>query len=335
MIERIPEVRWGFIGCGAATEKKSGPAFNIPEGSRTVAVMSRTRDKVRDYAERHKIKHWYTDAQQLIDDPLVNAVYIATPPSTHATYAIMALKSGKPVYVEKPLSANYEDCGRINRLSAKTGIPCFVAYYRRFLPYFQKVKELLADGAIGHPLNVQLRFAQPAQAMDYNRDNLPWRVQPDIAGGGYFYDIAPHQIDILQWLFGEIVEAKGYRSNLASLYETEDTLSACFRFRSDRPGVGLVGSGSWCFVAGEEAKADRICVIGERGMLTFSVYTYQPIILTLHGGCKEFAVPNPPHVQLALIEQIVAHIQQKSICTMDSLHATSVNWVVDRILGKL
>ena len=335
MIERIPEVRWGFIGCGAATEKKSGPAFSIAEGSRVTAVMSRTRDKVRDYAERHNIKHWYTDAQQLIDDPLVNAVYIATPPSTHATYAIMAMKSGKPVYVEKPLSANYEDCGRINRISEKTGVPCFVAYYRRFLPYFQKVKELLAGGAIGRVLNVQLRFAQPPHEMDYNRENLPWRVQPDIAGGGYFYDIAPHQIDILQWLFGEILEAKGYRSNLGRLYETEDTIGACFRFRGVEPGVGVPGSGSWCFVASEHAKEDRIEVIGERGMLTFAVYTYQPIVVITDGGRREISVDNPPHVQLALISEVVAHLQQRTICTMDSLHATSVNWVVDRILGKL
>ena len=105
-------ISWGFIGCGEATEKKSGPAFSLVEGSRVIAVMSRSEDKVRSYAERHNIPKWYTDAQQLIDDPDVNAVYIATPPSTHVTYAIMTLKSGKPAYIEKPLASNYQDCGR-------------------------------------------------------------------------------------------------------------------------------------------------------------------------------------------------------------------------------
>ena len=130
-------LQWGFIGCGEVVETKSGPAFSEVEGSSVVAVMSRTERRARTYAVAHGIKKWYTDAQELIDDPDVNAVYIATPPSSHATYAIMAMKAGKPVYVEKPLASSYEDCARINRISEQTGAPCFVAYYRRYLPYFQ------------------------------------------------------------------------------------------------------------------------------------------------------------------------------------------------------
>ena len=192
------EIRWGFIGCGEVTEKKSGPAFSLIPGSSVYAVMSRSKEKAQSYAQRHNIPRWYTDAQQLINDPNVNAVYIATPPSSHATYAIMAMKSGKPVYVEKPLASSYYDCQRINRMSEKTHIPCFVAYYRRYLPYFLKVKELLKNGAIGNVISVQIRFACPPRDLDYNATSLPWRVQSDIAGGGYFYDLAPHQIDLLQ-----------------------------------------------------------------------------------------------------------------------------------------
>ena len=329
MNEKIT-IKRGFIGCGEVTEKKSGPAFNQVEGSEVVAVMSRTKEKAQSYAERHHIPRWYNDAQELLDDPEVNAVYIATPPSTHVTYAIMALKSGKPVYVEKPLSSNYEECGRINRISEKTGLPCFVAYYRRTLPYFIKVKELLDSRIIGNIINVQIRFAVPPRDLDYNRTNLPWRVQPDIAGGGYFYDLAPHQIDLLQQFLGPIIEAKGYSSNRGGLYETEDTVSACFRFAS-----GLPGSGSWCFVGHESAKEDRIEIIGSKGQLCFSVFTYQPIMLHTEKGREVISVENPPYVQLPLIKQVVEHLQQKSICTCDSVSATSVNWVVDRILGKL
>ena len=111
------------------------------------------------------------------------------------------------------MAVTYEECTRINRISNETGVPCFVAYYRRYLPYFQKVKELVENGTIGNVINVQIRFAQPPRDLDYNRDNLPWRVQADIAGGGYFYDLAPHQIDLLQDMFGCILEASGYKSN--------------------------------------------------------------------------------------------------------------------------
>lgn len=322
-------IKWGFIGCGEVTEKKSGPAFSQIEGSSVVAVMGRNVDKTRAYAERHHISRWYTDPQLLVDDPEVNAIYIATPPSTHATFAIMAMKAGKPVYVEKPMASNYEDCCRINRISEQTGVPCFVAYYRRHLPYFLKVKELVKGGAVGNVINVQIRFAVPPRDLDYNRSNLPWRVQPDIAGGGYFYDLAPHQIDLLQEMFGPITQAEGYTANRGGLYESEDTVSACFRFAD-----GLPGSGSWCFVSHDSAREDRIEIIGDKGHLAFSVFTYQPIVLQTQEGRQEIVIDNPPCVQLPLIQLIVEHLQGKAICTCDCVSATGVNWVVDRILGK-
>lgn len=249
----MKELRWGFIGCGEVTEKKSGPAFSEVAGSSVVAVMSRTEQRARTYAVQHGISKWYTDAQELIDDPDVNAVYIATPPSSHATFAIMAMKAGKPVYVEKPLAASYDDCARINRISEQTGIPCFVAYYRRYLPYFQKVKEIVKSGQIGQICNVQIRYTEPLREADLeairNHTPLPWRLQPEIAGGGYFYDMAPHQLDLLQDMFGVILEARGICANRGGYYAAEDSVSACFSFEN-----GLLGSGSWCYVAHESAR---------------------------------------------------------------------------------
>ena len=323
-------LKWGFIGCGEVTETKSGPAFSEGEGSSVVAVMSRSVDKARSYAERHRIAKWYTDAQELIDDPDVNAIYIATPPSSHATFAIMAMKAGKPVYVEKPLAANYEDCARVNRVSEETGVPCFVAYYRRYLPYFQKVKELIESNVIGEVINVQIRFAVPPRDLDYGQgDHLPWRLQPDIAGGGYFYDLAPHQLDMLQYFFGVITEANGICANRGGLYKAEDSVSACFRFES-----GLPGSGSWCFVAHESAKEDRIEVIGNRGQVSFSVFNYDPIVLNTSAGRECISVPNPPYVQYPLIKNVIEHLQGIGVCTCTSVSSTPVNWVMDQILGK-
>lgn len=324
------EIRWGFIGCGEVTETKSGPAFGLIPGSKVHAVMSRSKEKAQSYAQRHQIERWYTDAQQLIDDPEVNAVYIATPPSSHATYAIMAMKAGKPVYVEKPLASSYVDCQRVNRVSEQTGVPCFVAYYRRYLPYFQKVKQLVQQGIIGQIINVQIRFACPPRDLDYNSTNLPWRVQRDIAGGGYFYDLAPHQIDLLQDIFGPIVRAKGFSTNRGGLYQTEDSVSAAFQFAD-----GLPGSGSWCFVGDESARTDRIELIGDKGQICFSVFTYEPIALHTEGGRQEIVIENPPHVQMPLIQNVVETLQQSNTCTADCISATSVNWVMDRILGKI
>jgi len=324
-------VNWGLIGCGEVTEKKSAPAFNEVEGSKIVAVMSRNETKARSYAERHHIQKWYTDAQELIDDPIINAIYIATPPSSHATFAIMAMKAGKPVYVEKPLAASYEDCGRINRISEQTGVSCYVAYYRRYLPYFKKVKEIIQSGTIGKVINVQLRFSVPPRDLDYNSaENLPWRLQPDIAGGGYFYDLAPHQLDLLQDIFGIIVRAHGYCANRAHLYTAEDTISACFLFDN-----GLPGSASWCFVGHQSARNDCIEVIGNKGMLAFSVYDYNPIKLVTSTGTSNIIVKNPSYVQLPIIKSVTEALQGIGVCDCTSVSATPVNWVMDRILGKL
>lgn len=294
------------------------------------AVMSRTEQRARSYAERHGVRKWYTDAQKLIDDPEVNAVYVATPPSSHATFAIMAMKAGKPVYVEKPLAANYEDCARINRVSEQTGVPCFVAYYRRYLPYFTRVKSILDSGVIGRLQNVQIRFARAPRECDRAEGgDLPWRLQPDIAGGGYFYDLAPHQLDLMQEYFGVIVQADGLCANRGGLYAAEDTVSACFKFES-----GLVGSGSWCFVGHPSATEDCIEVIGDRGLLTFSVYDYAPIRLITTDGEQSIAVPNPPYVQLPIIKAVIEDLQGLGLCTCTSVSATPVNWVMDRILNK-
>ena len=122
------KIRWGFIGCGEVTKYKSGPAFQKIKHSEVIAVMSRDLKKAKIYAQEHGIKRWYNDAQELVDDEDVNAIYIATPPSSHATYAIMAMKAGKPCYIEKPMAVTYEECCRINRISKGPGVPCFVAY---------------------------------------------------------------------------------------------------------------------------------------------------------------------------------------------------------------
>jgi predicted dehydrogenase len=325
------KINWGFIGCGDVTMKKSGPAFRKIKGSDVVAVMSRSGEKAKAYAEKTGIKRWYDDAQKLIDDKEVNAVYIATPPSSHATYAIMSMKAGKPVYIEKPMAATYEECTRINYVSNEEKVPCFVAYYRRYLPYFIKIKELIKQGAVGNVLNVQIRYVQPPSKQDYDKGNPPWRVQPDIAGGGYFYDLASHQLDFLQDVFGCILETNGYTVNHGGFYKAEDTVNACFRFEN-----GLTGSGIWCFVADESAQEDSIEIIGDKGTVRFSAFAFTPITLHTKRGYEKIPFDaNPENIQYFLIQAVVNHLLGKSTCTCTGESATITNWVLDKVLGKI
>ncbi len=323
-------IRWGFIGCGIVTEQKSGPAFGKVEDSEVVAVMRRDAAKAQDYAERHGIGRWYSDAQQLIDDPAVNAIYVATPPSTHAQYAIAAMRAGKPVYVEKPMAASYDECAEMIRVSEETGVPCFVAYYRRTLPYFQRVKQLIDDGMLGDISTVQIRFAIPPYATDYNRDTLPWRVKKEIAGGGYFYDLASHQLDLLDFLFGPITDARGHVANVAGLYEVEDTVSATFQFES-----GVVGSGSWSFVAPSNTRTDTIELIGTKGTLTFSTFMFTDIVLQTSTCKMIYNEENPDNIQFYLIQSIVKYLQGKGDKVASTcVSAARTNWVMENILGE-
>src|SRR5436309_7352124 len=106
-------VRWGIIGCGDVCEVKSGPGFQKASGSALVAVMRRDGEKARDFAARHGVPKWYDDAQQLIADAEVDAVYVATPPDSHEQCAVAALRAGKPVLVEKPMARKFAECQRM------------------------------------------------------------------------------------------------------------------------------------------------------------------------------------------------------------------------------
>ena len=131
-------VRLGIIGCGNVTEVKSGPGFQKAKDSSLVAVMRRTGELAQDYAGRHDVPRWYADAEALIGDPEVDAIYIATPPSSHKEYVILAARAGKPIYVEKPMARTHAECQAMIAICREAGVPLYVAYYRRALPRFLK-----------------------------------------------------------------------------------------------------------------------------------------------------------------------------------------------------
>jgi len=323
----ISEVRWGIIGCGDVTEVKSGPAFSEAEHSSLVAVMRRNAAKAADYAARHKVPRWYNDATKLINDPEVNAVYIATPPDTHARYAIEAMKAGKPVYVEKPMARNYAGCQEMIRVSKETKMPLFVAYYRRSLALFLKVKELVETGMIGKPLTVNIQFYKEATEKNLTPDQLPWRVFPKIAGAGYFYDMGSHQLDILDFLFGPISDVHGTSRNLAGLYPAEDTVSASFSFEN-----GVTGTGSWCFVTAKSAERDIIEIIGTEGSLHFDCFGPFKLILKRKDGTTGFVFPRPEHIAGGLIKQVVEELRGVGKAPGTGVSAARTSWVMEEIV---
>ena len=308
------------------TEVKSGPAFNKVEGSRLVAVMSRDASKVEDYAKRHNVPKSYIDADDLINDPDINAVYIATPPSSHTDYAVRSMRAGKPVYIEKPMSVDYPGCLRIIRASQKYKVPIFVAYYRRTLPGFIKVKDLIQSGNIGNVRFVQIQLFK-APSDEEKSGKLPWRVIPEISGGGHFFDLASHQLDYLDFLFGPIQKVKSVVLNQAGLYKAEDYVSAEFLFSDN-----IAGTGTWCFNTTKINSRDVIEIIGEKGNIMFSCFSFEPIVLTNDDGKIEFINERPENIQYYLIEQVVRALEGKGTVSSTGTSAARTNKVMDEIV---
>ena len=322
-------VNWGIVGCGNVCERKSGPAMYKTPHSALAAVMRRDAEKAADFARRHNVPKSYTDAAALIADPEVDIVYVATPPGTHRELAVQALEARKPVYVEKPMAMNHAECLEMIAAAEKAGQKLFVAYYRRALPYFLKVKELLDGGSVGQPLTAEVRLLRPERPEDRDPARLPWRLRREVGGEGYFHDLAPHTLDILDFLLGEIADARGCKSNLGGFYDVADTVTAAFRFRS-----GVTGTGTWCFVAPPQAVEDSVAITGRKGIIRFGTFTFSPIELTTAGGTERFRIDPPEHIQGPLIETIVAELRGEGRCPSTGTSAARTSRVMDRIISE-
>ncbi|MCF6356341.1 MAG: Gfo/Idh/MocA family oxidoreductase [Draconibacterium sp.] len=321
-------INWGIIGVGDVTEVKSGPAFYKIKGSQLVAVMRRNAEKAADYAKRHNVKKWYSDGTELINNPEVDAVYIATPPDSHARYAIEVMRAGKPVYVEKPMARNYAECQEMLQVSEETGMPIWVAYYRRTLPAFLKAKELIESGAIGKPLMVNIKLYQQATEKNQTKEEMHWHVFPEISGAGHFYDLASHQFDYLDFIFGEVIEVKGNAKNLAGLYPAEDTVSGTWIHKS-----GVVGTGSWCFVVDKNSEEDEIEIIGDSGKITLPCFSPAGVLtLKTARGTEEMNFANPEHISQNLVQQVVNELRGTGKCVSTGISAARTSWVLDEMV---
>lgn len=303
-INGIEEIKWGIIGCGDVTEVKSGPAFNKVLNSSLIAVMRRDGNKAKDYAMRHGVPKWYDDANQLIDDPEINAIYVATPPLQHEDYAIRAMAAGKPVYVEKPMTLNAASAVRMRDAAEKYNVKLTVAHYRRAQPMFLKVKSLLDSKAIGEVKVVQLQMLQPQNSDLIAESETNWRLDPAISGGGLFHDLAPHQLDLMIHFFGEVDKSSGISLNQGSSYGVDDMVTGHILFKN-----GVVFNGTWCFSVA--AHTDLCEIIGTEGKISFPMFGHK-VTLVKDGEEEDFIFDTLAHVQQPMIDEVVKYFLGKA-----------------------
>ena len=321
-------IRWGMIGCGDVTEIKSGPGFAKADHSSLVAVMRRNGRLAEDYARRHGVARWHDDADAIVRDPDIDAVYIATLTDTHCEYTLRCAAAGKPVYVEKPMGMNHGECVRMVEACRAAGVPLWVGYYRRALPRVLAVRDLLAQGAIGQVRMAVVRQLQRLPAADRLAGGVPWRVDPARSGGGFFFEGSCHTLDLLDFLLGPVAEVRGFSANQAGAYRAEDVVSASLRFAS-----GAYASGAWCFAS--DVDEDHVELVGSRGRIRFSVFTPVPIRVSRGAAHEEMVVADPPHVHQPMIQSIVDELNGRGRCPSTGDSAARTARVMDQIMDDV
>lgn len=317
-------INWGIIGCGDVTEKKSGPAFNKVNNSKLVAVMRRDAAKAEDYAKRHGVPKWYSDARQLINDDEVNAIYVATPPLQHEEYAIAALKAGKPVYVEKPMAVSSASAKKIEQASIDTGVKLTVAHYRRQLPLFKRVKEVIDTNLLGDIRFINLQMLQPNNSPLITKTEENWRVNPALSGGGLFHDLAPHQLDLMIHFFGKVTNAFGTSLNQGKFYNADDIVQGTLLFESDALFNGL-----WCFTVPKEETKDECEIIGSEGKVSFSIFRHNNLLLNINGQQTEETFDIPEHIQQPMIAKVVEYFLDEGANPCPAQDGVEVMRIID------
>lgn len=317
---------WGIIGCGKVTELKSGPAYRKTNGFNLVAVMRRDSSKAEDYAKRHNIPKFYTDADKLINDPEIDAIYIATPPDSHEYYALKVAKAGKICCIEKPMAPSYRACLNINKAFENKNLPLFVAYYRRSLPRFKQIKSWIDDNKIGEIRHINWHLSKPANPIDLSK-SYNWRTDINIAPGGYFDDLASHGLDLFTFLLGDISLADGIAVNQQDLYSAMDAVTGNWLHES-----GITGSGSWNF--GSEKREDHVQIYGNEGKIEFSVFDEKPIILNSNERIESLSIEHPENIQLYHVQNIKSHLLNQSIHPSTGKTAAHTAWVMGEILNS-
>ena len=319
-------VRWGIVGCGDVCEVKSGPAFQKARGSRLAAVMRRDRARAEDFACRHGVPRFYDDADDLVNDPEVDAVYVATPPGTHLEHALRACRAGKPAYVEKPMARNHAECVTMVRAFEAARIPLFVAYYRRGLDRFRIAREIISSNRIGGVTGVSYRYAAPHHR-GLDPHHLPWRVVAQHSGGGLVLDLGCHTLDVLDFVLGPLGNVSGSAANCASPYEVEDTVAMSFVAEGGAPGTA-----HWAFAT--EALEDRLDILGTDGRLTLSTFGTEPLEVVAGGKTERIDAPNPPHIQQPMIQSVVDALEERGTCASTGVSGARTSAVLDRVLAS-
>lgn len=319
------KIRWGFLGCGKVVQKKSGEAFRSVPNSEIAVIMRRNLEAAKECAEHFGAPVWCNNIEELLSAD-IEAVYIATPPGLHYEQAMKCLEAKKAVYLEKPFARNYTEAKALTEAFERAGIPLYVGHYRRALPRFLKIREMLKNNVVGEVKNIDFYLNRVFSKKEAENS---WLYNPVLSGGGKYYDIAPHTVDIINFLFGDITQVKGNAKNLGTGCPLENVVEMSFVTEQ-----GVNGYARFNCVA--EEKSDRMLVTGTNGIMEFSVHGKTDVIVKdIHGNVtEEFDLPDPKAVEEAMVQSVVEDLLGISECESKAKDVLVTYQIIDEVLDE-
>ena len=318
-------IRWGFLGCGKVVRTKSGDAFRNVPNSTIEVIRRRNLDAAKESAEYFGAPYWCDRIEELLASE-IDAVYIATPPGLHYEQAMACLNVGKAVYLEKPFARNYTEAKQLTEAFEEAGVPLYIGHYRRALPRFLKIREMLKSNIIGDVTDIDFYLNRIFSQKE--ADNS-WLYNPVLSGGGKYYDIAPHTVDIIQFLFGDITEVQGSARNLGVGCPLENVVEMTFVTEK-----GVNGKARFCCVADE--KSDRMHVTGTKGTMEFSVHGKTDVIVKDENGTilEQFDLPDPKAVEESMVQSVVEDLLGISKCESKAKDVLVTYKIIDEVLNE-
>ena len=318
----VKTLRWGLIGCGDISRRRVAPALRDLESCRLVSVSRARADQLEAFALEFGAEKWFADWHQLVRDPEIDAVYIATPVHLHCEMMLAAAEYGKHVLCEKPMAMTDSDCENMIRAGKQHRICLGIAYYRHFYPLIRRTDSIIRQGLIG-----DIKIAQ-VNAFSYF-DRKPgepryWLLEKAKSGGGPMMDFGCHRIEVLLDLLGPVTEVHAEISNLRFAREVEDTAVAHFVFKTGARGLLTITH----TVA--EAQ-DTMDIYGTGGSVHIPVLNQGKLILRAESGERIEQLPPHQNLHLPLIEDFTRAVLQNRSPGVTGETGLEVNKILTKI----
>jgi predicted dehydrogenase len=318
------KLRWGLVGYGDLAGKRSASALREARGSHLAGVWGRNPDRTQAFAKQHSIAHAHLTLSSLLRSD-VDAVYVCTPPDSHAEYALAAIEAGKHVLVEKPMAATVAGCEKMIKAARTKGVTLGVAYYRRAFPKMQKVKQLIASGVLGTPTWVNIAchsWFNPAE-----NDPKHWRVETARSGGaGALADIGVHRFDLLDYWLGPSKVVFRDLQHLVQPYEVEDGSSIVLKLDNGAPVHAYFSWNSKTFI-------DRFEIVGSEGKIIADPLDMDSLTVIRGREREDLKIAPPTNAHLPCVEDFVHAVAEKRAPLCDGEAGLRTNRLLEQIVG--